>query len=188
MAEALPASKKIIVCTIQTFPFALNAVRDLAVSKGKHFAVIADEAHSSQAGQAAVKLKMTLSASEQQDLQDGREIGEAEVDASAAKKGIMGWVAFTRTTSPPALRSSLSISARMWRVCWMARRRRWWSLPAARRPCAGLWPCRLTSPDRAIILSAQEIAELGLEEAPTEIGPSNEEATVASEKREAGHG
>ena len=39
-----------------------------------------------------------------------------------------------------------------------------------------------------IILSAQEIAELGLEEAPTEIGPSNEEATVASEKREAGHG
>ena len=46
LAEALKSGKKIIVCTIQTFPFALDAVRQLAATSGKRFAVIADEAHS----------------------------------------------------------------------------------------------------------------------------------------------
>jgi type I site-specific restriction-modification system R (restriction) subunit len=39
LADALAAGKKIVVCTIQTFPFAIDAVRDLAASKGKRFAV-----------------------------------------------------------------------------------------------------------------------------------------------------
>jgi type I restriction enzyme R subunit len=56
LAEALDGSKKIVVCTIQTFPFALEAVRELAATKGKRFAVIADEAHSSQTGKAAAKM------------------------------------------------------------------------------------------------------------------------------------
>jgi len=50
LAEALSGDKKIVVCTIQTFPFALEAVRKLAATQGKRFAVIADEAHSSQKG------------------------------------------------------------------------------------------------------------------------------------------
>ena len=58
LAEALAAGKKIVVCTIQTFPYALEAVRELSASKGKRFAVIADEAHSSQTGQAAAELKI----------------------------------------------------------------------------------------------------------------------------------
>ncbi|MGV2481422.1 UNVERIFIED_CONTAM: hypothetical protein IGO34_31995, partial [Salmonella enterica subsp. enterica serovar Weltevreden] len=45
LAEALGGSKKIVVCTIQTFPFALKAVQELAATQGKRFAVIADEAH-----------------------------------------------------------------------------------------------------------------------------------------------
>lgn len=45
LATALSGAKKIVVCTIQTFPFALKAVRDLAATQGKRFAVIADEAH-----------------------------------------------------------------------------------------------------------------------------------------------
>ncbi|TIQ75220.1 MAG: type I restriction endonuclease subunit R, partial [Mesorhizobium sp.] len=61
LAEALAGGKKIVVCTIQTFPFALKAVQDLAASQGKRFAVIADEAHSSQTGEAAAKLKAVLS-------------------------------------------------------------------------------------------------------------------------------
>lgn len=52
LAAALDGSKKIVVCTIQTFPFALEAVRKLAATEGKRFAVIADEAHSSQTGMA----------------------------------------------------------------------------------------------------------------------------------------
>ena len=57
LAEALAQGKKIVVCTIQTFPFALEAVRELAATQGKRFAVIADEAHSSQTGETAAKLK-----------------------------------------------------------------------------------------------------------------------------------
>ena len=62
LAEALGGGKKIVVCTIQTFPFALKAVQELAATQGKRFAVIADEAHSSQTGEAASKLKQLLSA------------------------------------------------------------------------------------------------------------------------------
>ena len=57
LAEALAEGKKIIVCTIQTFPFAMEAVREQAATQGKRFAVIADEAHSSQTGETAAKLK-----------------------------------------------------------------------------------------------------------------------------------
>jgi type I restriction enzyme R subunit len=60
LSQALKDGKKIIVCTIQTFPFALKAVQELAATEGKRFAVIADEAHSSQSGDAAAKLKELL--------------------------------------------------------------------------------------------------------------------------------
>ena len=60
LAEALGEGKKIVVCTIQTFPFALDEVRRLSAASGKRFAVIADEAHSSQTGQAAAKLREVL--------------------------------------------------------------------------------------------------------------------------------
>lgn len=101
LAEALAAGKKIIVCTIQTFPYALEAVRELTATEGKRFAVIADEAHSSQAGEAASKLKALLSAEELEELIDGGEISSEDVlavqmAARASDKGIT-YVAFTAT-------------------------------------------------------------------------------------------
>jgi Type I site-specific restriction-modification system, R (restriction) subunit and related helicases len=48
-------------------------VQELAATEGKRFAVIADEAHSSQTGDAAAKLKQLLSAEEWAELQDGGE-------------------------------------------------------------------------------------------------------------------
>ena len=68
----LSGGKKIIVCTIQTFPFALKAVQELAATQGKRFAVIADEAHSLANREAAAKLKTVLSAEELRELEDGR--------------------------------------------------------------------------------------------------------------------
>ncbi len=108
LAAALSAGKKIVVCTIQTFPFALTAVRELAASKGKHFAVIADEAHSSQAGQAAAKLKLTLSPEAQQDLQDGGEIDmedllAAEMAGRVGQDAGITFVAFTATPKAKTL-------------------------------------------------------------------------------------
>jgi type I restriction enzyme R subunit len=101
LAEALSSDKKIVVCTIQTFPFALNAVRELAATQGKRFAVIADEAHSSQTGEAAAKLKAVLSAEELQELNDGGEVSmddilAAQMASRADDTGIT-FVAFTAT-------------------------------------------------------------------------------------------
>src|SRR5690606_1410573 len=107
LGEALKAGKKIIVCTIQTFPFALKAVQELAATEGKRFAVIADEAHSSQTGQAAAKLKELLSAKEWEELQDGGEVDTetllaAQMEARSAQSGLT-YVAFTGTPKAKTL-------------------------------------------------------------------------------------
>jgi type I restriction enzyme R subunit len=101
LAEALSGDKKIVVCTIQTFPFALEAVRKLAATEGKRFAVIADEAHSSQTGEAASQLKAVLSPEEISELADGGEVSSedilaAQMAARADDSGIT-FVAFTAT-------------------------------------------------------------------------------------------
>lgn len=107
LAQALAAGKKIIVCTIQTFPFAIEAVQTLAATQGKTFAVIADEAHSSQTGTASSALKQVLSAEELADLADGGEFSSedvlaAQMAARASTKGIT-FVAFTATPKPKTM-------------------------------------------------------------------------------------
>ena len=107
LAKALSSGKKIVVCTIQTFPFALKAVQELAATEGKRFAVIADEAHSSQTGEAASKLKQVLSAEELKELADGGEVSvedllAAQMAARARETGIT-YVAFTATPKSKTL-------------------------------------------------------------------------------------
>jgi type I restriction enzyme R subunit len=107
LGNALKDGKKIIVCTIQTFPYALKAAKELATTEGKRFAVIADEAHSSQTGDAAAKLKQLLSAEELAQLQDGGEIDTemvmtADMEARAGGKGLT-YVAFTATPKAKTL-------------------------------------------------------------------------------------
>ena len=108
LGQALKNGKKIIVCTIQTFPFALQAVQELAATEGKRFAVIADEAHSSQTGDAAAKLKQLLSAEEWAAIQDGGEIDTETMLAAgmAARAGGskgLTYVAFTATPKQKTL-------------------------------------------------------------------------------------
>jgi type I restriction enzyme R subunit len=107
LAEALNGSKKIVVCTIQTFPFALEEVRKLSATQGKRFAVIADEAHSSQTGEAASKLKKLLTTEELAALADGGEVSNedtinAEMANRANDRGIT-FVAFTATPKQKTL-------------------------------------------------------------------------------------
>ncbi|HUW28603.1 MAG TPA: type I restriction endonuclease [Sulfuriferula sp.] len=107
LAQALSGGKKIVVCTIQTFPFALKAVQEQAAAQGKRFAVIADEAHSSQTGEAAAKLKQVLSAEELQELNDGGEVSTEDILAAqmagrSAESGIT-YVAFTATPKAKTL-------------------------------------------------------------------------------------
>ncbi len=107
LAEALSGAKKIVVCTIQTFPFALEKVQELAATQGKRFAVIADEAHSSQTGEAASKLRAVLTAEELQEVADGGEVSTEDVLAAqmAARTNHAGitYVAFTATPKAKTL-------------------------------------------------------------------------------------
>jgi type I restriction enzyme R subunit len=66
LKEALEAGKQIIVTTLQKFPVVLAQMRELGQTKlawkaeGLRFALILDEAHSSQGGDAAKEMKSTL--------------------------------------------------------------------------------------------------------------------------------
>jgi type I restriction enzyme R subunit len=61
LRKALEEGKKIIITTIQKFPF---VVRDIQKLGDKHFAIIIDEAHSSQSGRAAAAMNVALGSEE----------------------------------------------------------------------------------------------------------------------------
>jgi len=107
LAEALSGEKKIVVCTVQTFPALYEKMSELVTHSTKRFAVIADEAHSSQTGEAATKLKQVLTAEEWKEVEDGGEVGfddilRAQMTARTAEKSIT-YVAFTATPKAKTL-------------------------------------------------------------------------------------
>jgi type I restriction enzyme, R subunit len=57
LKTALEEGKKIIITTIQKFPYIVDEIEDLPA---KRFAIVIDEAHSSQSGNAAGKMNMAL--------------------------------------------------------------------------------------------------------------------------------
>lgn len=63
--------KKIIITTIQTFPFALKVIGD--EHRGRQFGIVIDEAHSSQSGKTASAMSATLNTSTD-------DAGEADTD------------------------------------------------------------------------------------------------------------
>lgn len=98
----------VLVGLVLRHVFALSTpVVTLAATSGKRFAVIADEAHSSQTGEAASKLKQVLSAEELAEMQDGGEFSAEDVLAAnmAAKAGASGisFIAFTATPKAKTL-------------------------------------------------------------------------------------
>ena len=107
LAEALASRTPIIVVTIQTAPFALDYLRTQAETVGGRFAVIADEAHSSQTGDAAAKLREVLTPDEQADLADGGEVDSEMILAAAmhqrASAKNISYLAFTATPKAKTL-------------------------------------------------------------------------------------
>ena len=67
LKSALENGKRIIVTTIQKFPFIVNGIDDMS---NKQFAVIIDEAHSSQSGTSADNLNRALGSNEDIDAED----------------------------------------------------------------------------------------------------------------------
>ncbi|QPK62547.1 type I restriction endonuclease subunit R [Methylomonas sp. LL1] len=95
----LELGKKVIITTVQKFPVIYTAVCDLT---DRNFAVIIDEAHSSQSGSASDKLNITLGADEEEvpeDLQD--KILAAMKDRKMSRNA--SYFAFTATPKPQTL-------------------------------------------------------------------------------------
>lgn len=97
LAEALQANVRIIVVTIQTFPALYSALDKYPELKAGTYAIIADEAHSSQTGSSANKLKALLGTErpEGEDI-SAEELLDAAVQARMPNERI-SYFAFTAT-------------------------------------------------------------------------------------------
>ena len=115
LAEAITGEQaRIIITTLQKFPFILKKVGDLP---SRRYAVIVDEAHSSQTGETAKDLRLVLGATEEQELtaaevEDAGYIAEAidpveEALAKAVgargKQENLSFLAFTATPKAKTL-------------------------------------------------------------------------------------
>ncbi|ANQ16277.1 restriction endonuclease subunit R [Vibrio natriegens] len=104
LASALETSQPIIIVTIQTFPHVLKAIENSTSLKERRYAIIADEAHSSQTGATARQLKEVLMTDEADD--DTELSSEDILDATvAARRGSanLSYYAFTATPKPKTL-------------------------------------------------------------------------------------
>ena len=107
LADALKKKTPIIIVTIQTFPFALDTIGELGDISQRSFAVIADEAHSSQTGEAAKKLREALGITNTDKGEEGETVSAedallAQMTKRAASKNI-SYFAFTATPKPKTM-------------------------------------------------------------------------------------
>lgn len=98
LAEALESQTPIIVVTIQTFPYAMEQILTNGKLKDRSFAVIIDEAHTSQTGAAASKLAATLALRHASEL-DGLTVEELleKIQSARARPNNLSYFAFTAT-------------------------------------------------------------------------------------------
>lgn len=106
LADALESGTPIVVVTLQTFPFVLEKVATLPE---RRYAVIADEAHSSQTGIAAAKLKEVLGAAAVDETvdenDDDLDLEDALLAAARARgpQSNLSYLAFTATPKAKTL-------------------------------------------------------------------------------------
>ncbi len=94
LKKSLEIGKKIIITTIQKFPFIVEGIADLS---DKRFAVIIDEAHSSQSGSSASKMNQAMgNTSEDEDDEDPQDKILAAI-RTRKMRGNASYLAFTAT-------------------------------------------------------------------------------------------
>lgn len=93
LKESLEQGKRIIITTIQKFPFVVEEIADLG---DKRFAVIIDEAHSSQSGSAADDLNRVIGNNNEEEDPDPQD-KILEVMRTRKMRGNASYFAFTAT-------------------------------------------------------------------------------------------
>lgn len=98
LTTALEERRAIIIVTIQTFPHVLDTIRERTTLKDSTYAIIADEAHSSQSGNTAQDLRRVLSATQ---IEEGVELSSEDILAmnleSRGQSKNISYFAFTAT-------------------------------------------------------------------------------------------
>jgi len=104
LAAALAEGRHIIVTTLQTFPFVLDKVSELG---SRTFAVLIDEAHSSQTGESARKMRevLTTEALHAESLEAEDEGSDFEDELAEAALASRKNVSFTALTATPKLKT-----------------------------------------------------------------------------------
>jgi type I restriction enzyme, R subunit len=110
LADAVKGGKNIIITTLQKFPFVIDKIKDLPKRK---YALIVDEAHSSQGGESARALREVLTSSslEEAEKEEFEDASDSEFDdpllktmaSRAAKHPNLSYFAFTATPKPKTL-------------------------------------------------------------------------------------
>jgi type I restriction enzyme R subunit len=115
LAEALESAVPIIITTLQKFPFVSRQLAKLAEERGetegsalksRHFAVLIDEAHSSQGGETATDLKEVLGGQGLREeaakyMAENEEVDMDELYRSMAKRGRQANLSFFAFTATP---------------------------------------------------------------------------------------
>lgn len=98
LADALANQTRIIIVTLQTFPALFDTLDKRPELATGNYAVIADEAHSSQTGASASKLKALLGS----ELEDREEISAEELlDAAVASRAPSEHISYYAFTATP---------------------------------------------------------------------------------------
>lgn len=110
LAQAITGETRIIITTLQKFPFIMEKVSDFARKK---YAVIIDEAHSSQGGKASTALTNILSDKTLEDAYEEDRIAEENIDnldeqivetiMKSGKQDNLSFFAFTATPKPKTI-------------------------------------------------------------------------------------
>lgn len=93
LAEALEKGRPIIITTLQTFPYVIEHASNLP---DRDYAVVVDEAHSSQTGDMAKEMKQILSGLELEDGDDWEDMLAKSAEARV-KQDNLSFFAFTAT-------------------------------------------------------------------------------------------
>lgn len=94
LKESLESGKRIIITTIQKFPFIVDGIADLS---DKRFAVIIDEAHSSQSGSAADNMNRAMGSNSSEEDEEDPQDKIIEIMRSRKMSKNASYLAFTAT-------------------------------------------------------------------------------------------
>lgn len=98
LRKFLKAGKKIIITTVQKFPFILDEIGD--EHRGSKFAIIIDEAHSSQGGRTSAKMNIALAGNQEDTGKDEEETVEDKINKIMEDRKMLpnaSYFAFTAT-------------------------------------------------------------------------------------------